>query len=168
MYPEISRALLKVANKDGVGDTVVLLVHRPASAKLSRRSRLLCKNCSSDGRNLFFAVVGVEQESRTPRVTTDRSSCNEDSRCGQLAGKVMVQVVALKCPVQDVARELNNRLIGMSSLEEANKESMSTRNSDLIFQRLQDILLHLENLLYKERRDERSVRDKSKRQSVMQ
>ena len=98
-------ALLKVANKDGVGNATipgagVLLVH---CTKLSRRSGLLCKNCASDGRNLFFAVVGVAQESRTPRVTTDRSSCNEDSRCGQLAGKVMVQVVALKCPVQDVA-----------------------------------------------------------------
>jgi hypothetical protein len=58
----------------------------------------------------------------------------------------MVQAVALESAVKDVARDLHYLFIGVGGFQEANEESMSARNSNLVLQRLQDVLLHLKNL----------------------
>jgi len=120
--PAVVIMFLKVALQDSIGNTTVSMaaVLLIDSTKLLVAARRLLGHDGTGNRNdLFLAISSVLEQGRTPSVATDCSACNKDGSSGKLAGKKVEKVVGLERSIQDVARELDNLLIGMTSLEEA-------------------------------------------------
>ena len=58
----------------------------------------------------------------------------------------MKEVVRQESTIKKEARKLNDLAIRVSGFEHAYEKGMSTRDSDLIFQRFQDLLFRIDNL----------------------
>ena len=121
----------------------VLLVH---STKFGGSGGLLGHDCSSNGGDLLFTVIGIPQKCRTPRVSADSAPSNED-RCGcKLTWEVMKQIVALEGAIQNVTRKLDDALVGMSGFKVTNQECMGGGDGDVVLESFQDLLFHRNNL----------------------
>lgn len=109
---------LKITLEDSICNTAVFAacVFFVNCTKLWWRWWLFSKNSSGNWHNFFLAIGGVFQKSWAPRIASDCSTCNENGCCCELAGQVMKQVIALKSTVKNVARNLNNFLVGMTCL----------------------------------------------------
>lgn len=77
----------------------VFLIHSP---KFGSSGAFLSKHGPCNWRNFFLTIVGIFQESRTPRIAPHRSTSNVYCGCSKLTWKVVKQVVTLKCSIQNV------------------------------------------------------------------
>lgn len=141
-------ASLKVADEDRAGHTAVAVVRvfLVNSFQVGIAARLLREDRFGNRNHFLFAVVSVLQEGGAPAVATHSPPRDVDRGGSQLAGKVMEKVVREERTVENVARQLNNLLVGMTGLQHTDKEGMSAGNRDLVLERLQDFLFHVDDL----------------------
>lgn len=139
---------LEVVGDLCVGDTSVAMarVLLGDGSELGVGVGLLVEDSTCNRDEILLTVVGIVKESRTPPVATSSSASNEHGSRGQLARKVVKKLIRLECAIKEEARELDDLLIGVSSLEVANQEDMSAGNRDVVLERLEDLFFHVNDL----------------------
>ena len=140
---------LKVAHEGGVGNTTVSVagVLLRDGTKLGAGGVLLGEDGTGNGDDLLLTVLGVLEKGGAPRVASHAAAGNEDGGGGELAREVVQEVVALQGAVQDEAGELHDLLVGVGRLEIPDEEGVSAGDGDLVLQGLEDLLLHVDDLV---------------------
>ena len=140
---------LKVAHEGGVGNTTVSVagVLFRDGTELGGGGVLLGKDGTGDGDDLLLAVLSVFEEGGAPRVASHAAAGDEYGGGGELAGEVVKEVVALQGAVEDEAGELDDLLVGVSRLEVSDEEGVSAGDGDLVLQSLENLLLHVDDLV---------------------
>ena len=146
---EVCSINLNVAHEGGVGNTTVSVagVLLRDGTELGGGGVLLGKDGTGDGDDHLLAVLGVLEEGGAPRVASHAAAGDEDGGGSELAGEVVEEVVALQGAVEDEAGELDDLLVGVGRLEVSDEEGVSAGDGDLVLQSLENLLLHVDDLV---------------------
>jgi len=117
------------------------------SLELRRRCRLGTENGAGNTDDFLLAVFACIQKGGRPSVASDVTTSNEDNGGSDLTWEVFEETVALEGAIEEVATQLDDALVGVTGLEEADQEGVSARDRDLVFQRLEHLFFRVEDVL---------------------